>query len=428
VGRTVIASLAASVVVFVAVGGLTACGQSAAEPVGLGPGAAATTVDATGAAAADPDSDLGHVRLEPYGGSFVEPVALVAVPGRPGDAVVVEKGGLLVLVRGGHRLDAPYLDVAARVSTGPEQGLLSLAFAADFATSGLAYIFFTDTHGDVQIEEYRQDDASADRLDPTTRRSLLTVRQPYPNHNGGQLLFDHDGMLLIGLGDGGDEFDPAGRSQNLRSLLGKILRIDPRPDGTRPYRVPDDNPFIDRPGILPEIWASGLRNPWRFSLDAETGNLIVGDVGQNLVEELDVVSAVVAARGANYGWSRYEGDLELFPERRLEGPGPVVRPALTYRHVGNACSVTAGGVYRGSVASLRGAYLYADFCTGEVFAAFPRDGGRVGDSGDVVLEKPVRLPVTGGAVASFGTDGNREMYIVDLAGGINRIVGPETTT
>jgi glucose/arabinose dehydrogenase len=348
----------------------------------------------------------GPPRLAPVG-TFASPVYVTAPAG---DAwlFVVEQAGRVKVLRAG-RAPATFLDIVPLVGSGGERGLLSMAFAPDYATSGLFYVDYTDTSGDSRIAEYHVS-ANADRADPASRRELLKVGQPYPNHNGGLLLFDPSGRLLIGFGDGGSAGDPGNRSQNLGELLGKILRIDPRPSGGRPYGIPADNPFVKRSGARPEIWAYGVRNPWRFSFDPANGDLYLADVGQNRTEEVDVVPPARQS-GANYGWSVYEGN-DRFKGGSFTPGGPVVTPVHTYGHDGGRCSVTGGVVYRGSVAALRGRYLFADYCAGTIwsFAA-----------GTAARPTVSALPFGGGQPVSFGVDGHGEAYVVSAGGDVWRI-------
>jgi glucose/arabinose dehydrogenase len=339
-------------------------------------------------------------------GTFDQPLYVTSPPDDP-RLFVVEKTGRVRILRGGRVVATPFLDLSADVSRGGEQGLLSIAFPADFKASGLVYADFTDRAGDTRVVEFHVNSTSPDRVDPSSRRAVLSVDQPYANHNGGLLLFDRDGMLLIGLGDGGSGGDPDNRAQNLGDLLGKILRIDPRPVGRAAYGIPSDNPFVGRRGARGEIWAYGLRNPWRFSL-AGDGTLFLADVGQNQVEEVDVVP-VAQQSGANYGWSVFEGD-QRFKDRAISGN--VVRPALTYRHTGQRCSITGGVRYDGPVVALRGRYLYGDACSGEVWSA--RGSGSE-------LGPPEELPFQVPALSSFGADAAGEVYLTSLAGEVFRI-------
>ena len=349
----------------------------------------------------------GPPRLQEIG-RFTQPLYVTSPPGDP-RLFVVEKVGRVRVVAGGTVRPTPYLDISADVSRGSEQGLLSIAFPPDYASSGKVYVDYTDRDGDTRVVEYTVDPANPDRVTPGSRRQLLQVDQPFSNHNGGLLVFDPSGMLIVGLGDGGSGGDPGNRGQDLGTHLGKLLRIDPRPTGGRPYAVPADNPFVGRAGARPEIWAYGLRNPWRFSFSVD-GRLWLADVGQGQVEEINVV-APGAQAGANYGWRAYEGN-RRFSQQRID-ESRLVRPVLTYGHEGGRCSVTGGGVYRGRVAALRGAYLYGDYCSGEIWAL--RAPGSTAE----------KLALDGRTLASFGEDAAGEMYVVDLGGTVSRITaGP----
>ncbi|MDX6275844.1 MAG: hypothetical protein QOJ92_3054 [Frankiales bacterium] len=324
---------------------------------------------------------------------------MTAPPGDP-RLFVVEKGGKVLVRVGGKLAHSPYLDLSGQVSDGGEQGLLSIAFSPDYATDGRVYADYTDTHGDTQVVEYRVDPRDAQRVDPSTRRTVLHVDQPFANHNGGLLLFDPSGMLLIGLGDGGSAGDPGNRAQDLGQLLGKVLRIDPR-HGT-PYSIPTNNPFRTKPGSRPEIWLSGLRNPWRFSFDAD-GALWIGDVGQNQVEEIDALPRDQQA-GRDFGWRVREGDRPYSPGR-LDS-SRLVEPVAVYDHDRGRCSVTGGVVTLGR-------YYYGDYCTGEIWTLRP-DPHSPGRS--------VRAPFTVKALVSFGSDGAGHAYVVSLSGTIWRLV------
>lgn len=362
-----------------------------------------------GPAAASPAAASGAPGLQKVG-TFKKPI-FVASP--PGDArlFVVEKGGRVVQLSGGKARTPAYLDISGSVSSRYEQGLFSIAFAPDYATSGLAYVSYTNRDGNTRVDEYRVN-AGGDRLDPTTRREILAVEQPFANHNGGLIAFDPSGMLLIGLGDGGGAGDTGNRAQNLGTLLGKFVRIDPRkPSPGKPYGIPPDNPFLKTPGALPEIWAYGLRNPWRWSFDPATKDLYVADVGQEQVEEVSVVPPGGQA-GANYGWRRYEGTKVYSPDKIDESK--LVVPVLEYSNDKQTCSITGGGVYRGSVEALKGYYLYGDFCQGTI-KAFKMSNGRVGDEKTFEQMKVANL-------ASFGEDSGGQMYAVSLNGPVYRIV------
>jgi glucose/arabinose dehydrogenase len=328
-----------------------------------------------------------------------EPVALAV---RPDDAAlyIAEKDGRVVAIRDGKVDPTPVLDVSSEVSLGGEQGLLGLAFSPD---GGSLYVNFTD--GDTRVVAYAM---AEDRADPSSRREVLFVDQPYSNHNGGNLVFGPDGYLYIGLGDGGSGGDPHGNAQSLGTLLGKMLRIDPRPADGAPYRVPADNPFVTTPGARPEIWAYGLRNPWRYSFDRATGDLWIGDVGQSAWEEVDRQPAS-STGGENYGWNVREGS---HPYAAGGSPPGAVDPVFDYSHSDGGCVVTGGYVYRGAaIPDLVGTYVFADFCLGKI------EGLRL--DGDQVVHE--QLGVAAGPVSSFGEDAQGELYILSLAGGVYRL-------
>lgn len=316
---------------------------------------------------------------------------------RPGDdaVYVTEKTGRLLRLAAGHATTV--VDLSGEVSGGYEQGLLGVAFSLD---GRLAYLDYTDPHGDTRVTE----------VDLTTgnRRQLLFVGQPFPNHNGGQLVVRPDGTLWIALGDGGSGGDPMGNAQNLGTLLGKILRIDPRPGATAPYRIPPDNPFVGRPGARPEIWDYGLRNPWRFSFDRATGDLWIADVGQNAWEEVNVEPAGLGGR--NYGWNDAEGS---HPYRGRTPPPGAVPPLFDYPRTKGNCAVTGGFVYRGArIPALAGAYVYGDFCAGRLLAVRQQNGR-------VVARGALGAQVA--HLSSFGEDAAGELYVLSLDGPIWRI-------
>jgi len=326
---------------------------------------------------------------------------------RPADDAiyVTEKAGRVLQIAGGQgegatpRTTNPVvLDVSGEVSNGGEQGLLGLTFSPDGAK---LYVDFTDRSGDTRVVEYAFADG---RADPASKRQLLFVDQPFANHNGGQVVFGPDGKLYIGLGDGGSQRDPQNNGQSLETLLGKILRIDPRPSGDRPYTVPPDNPFVERPGARPEIFAFGLRNPWRFSWDRQTGDLWIADVGEASWEEIDFLPAGRTS-GANLGWSLMDSRHEL----KGKNPEGAILPIHEYDHDDGSCSVTGGYAYRGNrIPALRGAYVFADYCTGVVRALVQR-------AGKVVDERTLDV---GGRmlIQSFGEDAAGELYLLSTTG------------
>ena len=350
-----------------------------------------------------PESGLADVdiRLTRVAG-FNDPVAM-AVRANDGAIYVAERRGRVRALRGGSVDDASVLDIGADVGgSGNDAGLLGMAFSPD---GGRLYVNYTDTNNDTHIVEFVMTGGNAD---PASRREVLFVDQPYANNKGGHLAFGPDGRLYIGLGDGGGGGDPQGNGQSLNTLLGKMLRIDPRPDIGSPYTVPADNPFVGQGDARPEIWAYGLRNPWRYSFDRLTGDLWIGDIGQNAREEIDY--APVSVRGGqNYGWARLEGT------RTYSGAAPsgAVPPITDYAKAGGNCAVTGGFVYRGSrIPNLVGAYIYADRCVGQI-QALRQTGGRVVDQRSFSASA---RPLT-----SFGQDGAGELYALSAEGGLFRI-------
>ncbi|MBW3603879.1 MAG: PQQ-dependent sugar dehydrogenase [Actinobacteria bacterium] len=348
-------------------------------------------------------ADLGAVRLA------LEPVVELAAPTalavRPDDDAlyIAERGGRVVRIDEGGADPATVLDISDQTTQDGERGLLGLDFSPD---GGRLYVSFTNQSGDSQLDEYQ---LRGDVADPTTRRTLLLVSQPYPNHNGGHVVTGPDGLLYYGLGDGGAANDPLGSGQDPSTLLGSLLRIDPTPSGDAPYSIPNDNPFVDDPGGRGEVWIYGLRNPWRFSFDRETDDLWIADVGQREIEEINRLPFAAAA-GANLGWNVFEGT-----QRFSDGTAPdAVMPVFEYPHDGR-CSVTGGHVYRGhQIPALRGAYLYGDFCDGVVRALVHADGSVTDER-----EFPARVP----SLVSFGEGPDGELYALSLEGTVFRITG-----
>jgi glucose/arabinose dehydrogenase len=329
----------------------------------------------------------GGVRLERIARGFERPLDVVFAPGQEHRMYVVEKGGRVVIVQGGRKLSRPFLDLTGAVSTSSEQGLLSIAFDPGFPARPLVYVDFTDLLGDTRVVVYR---ATADRADQASGHELLHVHQPYTNHNGGDLVFGPDGLLYVGMGDGGSEGDPDRTAQDPRSLLGKLLRLD-----------------VHSATPVPRVYALGLRNPWRFSFDRETGALWIGDVGQNAWEEIDRLPAG-APPGANFGWSGWEGDARYNTDQPASPPH-LVRPVHVYSH-DHGCSVIGGFVYRGSaVPSLRGRYVFGDYCSGTLWTI---------DGGGAVTQLRARVP----ALTSFGEDAKGELYAVSDRGDVYRFV------
>ncbi len=328
-----------------------------------------------------------------------------------GRLFVLEQAGTIRVIRDGRLLGRPYLDLRDRVSSGGERGLLGLAFAPTFPRDGRFYVDATDTDGNTFVAELRAPNPAADVADPASERVILLIAQPYANHNGGGIIARPDGTLWIGTGDGGSGGDPLGNGQSRKTLLGKLLRIDPRAAGDVPYSVPGDNPFTGRADARGEIWALGLRNPWRFSFDRATGDLWIGDVGQDRWEEVDRVRAGDAG-GRNFGWNVMEGRRCYSPADGCASDG-LTLPVAEYDH-GQGCAVTGGFVYRGStIPALTGTYLYADSCSGLIW----------GLEAAAAVPKPRVLASTGASIASFGEDDAGELYIADVQGGtISRLV------
>jgi glucose/arabinose dehydrogenase len=345
---------------------------------------------------------------------FDAPVLATAAGDGSGRLFVVEQSGR-IRIADEAGASPMFLDIADQVAFGGEQGLLGLAFHPGFEDNGRFFVDYTDTGGDTVVSEFRVADGDPDRADPSSERVLLRVAQPFANHNGGNLAFGPDGHLYVGLGDGGSGGDPMGNGQRLDTLLGKLLRIDVDARGSRtPYGIPTDNPFVERPGARPEIWAYGLRNPWRFSFDREAGDLWIGDVGQGNLEEVDRASSGDA--GVNYGWNLMEASACFSPGSGCTERG-LTLPVAEYGH-DEGCSITGGFVYRGTRwPALWGAYLFADYCSGTIWGL---DAERPGSGPPAVLLE------TGHSISSFGEDETGELYVTDHAGGqVLRVVAPE---
>jgi glucose/arabinose dehydrogenase len=343
-------------------------------------------------------------------GDFDEPLYVTQPRGDSADLFVVQRGGQIRVIHNGTVQPQSFLDVSGRITTaGSEQGLLSMAFAPDYARSRRFYVDYTDTNGDTRVVEYRRSAGNPLRADPGSAREVLGVKQPFENHNGGLVLFGPDGDLYIGLGDGGGEDDPERNGENLGTLLGKILRIDPLQQGGKPYGIPKDNPFVGRAGARPEIFEYGLRNPWRFSFDPFNRALTIGDVGQNEFEEVDYLPANRAA-GANLGWSAFEGFARF---NKDQSPAGTVPPIFVYSHSGGGCSITGGYVIRvRHLPTLYRRYIYGDFCLGELHSLIPalpkaRD------------DKPLGLQIP--SLSSFGEDNAGHVYATSLSGPVYRL-------
>jgi glucose/arabinose dehydrogenase len=387
-------------------GGESSDGKAATRPGGSSmSGDAETSTHSDRAAGAG--ASVRAVRLVRVG-TFDQPLYVTAPPGDRSRVFVVEKTGQIRLFVKGKLARRPFLDLSADVSNGGEQGLLSMAFAPDYARSGRFYVDFTDRNGDTRLQEFRRSGQSPNRANITTRRQVLFVKQPFENHNGGLVVFGPDGLLYVGLGDGGAAGDPGNRAQHLNTLLGKILRINPRRNGAAGYSSPRTNPFASGGGRS-EIYAYGLRNPWRFSFDRKTGDLYIGDVGQNRFEEIDYARRG-GARGKNYGWSCFEGNASYDSSRSCPG---ATRPVLTYGHPAGECSVTGGVVVRDpNLPALSGRYVYADYCGGQL-RSFRISGGRATN------DRSLGLHVS--SLSSFGEDAAGRVYVTSLDGPVYRL-------
>lgn len=350
------------------------------------------------------------LRLVQVASGLEFPTYLTAPPGDTSRLFVTEKAGTVRIIRQSALLSQPFLDLRPEVSSGGERGLLSLAFHPDFAQNRRFFLYLTNQAGDVEVREYRASASEPERADPASGRLVIRIPQPYSNHNGGQALFGPDGKLYLGLGDGGSGGDPHNHGQNRSTLLGAILRLDV--DAAQPYTVPPDNPFSGTSGASGEVWAYGLRNPWRFSFDRATRDLYVADVGQNRWEEVNVLP-FTAAPGANYGWRVMEGS-QCFRETRCDRSG-LVLPVLEYEHP-DGCSVTGGYVYRGRrMPWLQGTYFYSDYCGGWIRSFRFANGQATG-----------RRDWTGqlgrlSNVPSFGEDALGELYVLTERGEVLRL-------
>ncbi len=342
-------------------------------------------------------------------GSFDAPLYVTQPADSGPDVYVVEQGGMVIRVAPNGDTST-FLDISGEISSGGERGLLSLAFAPDYAKSGRFYVDFTDESGNSRVVEYRSPDGESG--DPDSRRDLLRIEQPFSNHNGGLLVFGPDDLLYIGSGDGGSGGDPDRNGQSLATLLGKILRIDPRPDqkADRPYRIPADNPFAGNADARGEIYSYGLRNPWRYSFDRNTDWLSIGDVGQDSFEEINLVAAGKGS-GANFGWSAFEGENRFNEDQQADDAIP---PALVYPTDDGNCSVTGGYVVRDErLLSLYGRYLYGDFCLGQLRSFVARPGKAAQD------DRELGSQVEG--LSSFGTDAQGRIYATSISGPVYRI-------
>ncbi|MFN8469974.1 MAG: PQQ-dependent sugar dehydrogenase [Caldilineaceae bacterium] len=357
-----------------------------------------------------PDLSAVSVRLEPLVEDLEQPLFVTHAGDGSGRIFIVEKVGRIRIVEDGKLLDTPFLDITDKVSLSSEQGLLGLAFTPDYPTSGTFYVNYTNKIGDTVIARYSVSGDDPNRADPASELPILQLDQPAPNHNGGMLAFGPDGYLWIGMGDGGAANDRFGNGQNPQTLLAKMLRINVNSDPDEPYTIPPDNPWVtadwNGQDVRNEIWAVGLRNPWRWSFDRQTHDLWIADVGQNMIEEINVVPSAPGTGGLNFGWPIMEGK-SCFQAENCDQTG-LTLPVTDYRHEGN-CSVTGGYVYRGGAhPAWNGVYFYGDYCSGRMWALAP-DG-----TGGWTTVQLAQFPI---ALSSFGEDEAGELYVTDLAGG-----------
>ena len=355
---------------------------------------------------APPPADL-TLAFSQVASGLASPTVITHAGDGSGRLFLVEQPGIIRIVRAGTLLTEPFLDISARVVPGGERGLLGLAFPPDFAAKGYFYVNYTRAgDGATVVSRFLVSPDNPDLALAGQEAVILVVEQPFANHNGGQLAFGPDGFLYVALGDGGSGGDPQGHGQNLATLLGTLLRLDVE-SGTEPYGIPPDNPYLGNPAARDEIWASGLRNPWRFSFDRLSGDLFVADVGQNRWEEINF-QAAGAAGGANYGWKIFEGHDCFDPAAGCEPPPAYANPIFVYGH-SLGCSVTGGYVYRGSaIAALVGDYLFGDFCSGRIWRLGRTTAGWEAE----------QLAETDFRISTFGEDETGELYLADYLRGV----------
>jgi glucose/arabinose dehydrogenase len=380
--------------------------QTTAAPTTAAPAVATQPAPAQPPAVTAAGPSGGGIALKLVADALERPVYVTHAGDDSGRLFVVEKRGRIILLRDGQPATEPFLDIIDRVgSSSSEQGLLSVAFHPQFAQNGRLFLDYTDLSGDTVISRFQ---ATGDSADPNSETVLLKIDQPYANHNGGLVLFGPDGYLYIGMGDGGSAGDPQDHGQNRMSLLGKLLRLDV--DNGDPYAIPPDNPWPSGGDARPEIWAYGLRNPWRFSFDRATKDLYIADVGQGAYEEIDFQPAG-SSGGQNYGWNAMEGP-ECFRGNNCD-PSMFVAPIAWYgREAG--CSITGGYVYRGAAfPRLQGIYFYGDYCSGRIWALSQAAAGRW-EQRELLRG---RLNIS-----SFGEDQAGELYLTDLGGRLYQVV------
>jgi len=359
----------------------------------------------SGSGSSNSGNPAGPPRLQQVLSGLDSPVYVTNAGDSSRRLFVVEQTGRIKVLQPGAQAATVFLDLSSRVMSGGEQGLLGLAFHPQFAANGRFFVDYTrQSDGATIVAEYHRSANNANSAD-ATETAILTIPQPFPNHNGGMLAFGKDGFLYIGMGDGGSANDPGNRAQNINELLGKILRIDVNHAAAGvPYSSPADNPFVGSKSGLPEIYAVGLRNPWRFSFDRSTGELYAGDVGQDAREEIDIVT-----RGGNYGWRIREGSACTNLDPIMCSRSDLIPPITDYDHSNGRCSVTGGYVYRGGQNTLpAGTYVFGDYCSGEIFVL-------KGSAASLLMS-------TGLRISSFGEDESGEVYVAALGGAIYRLV------
>lgn len=346
-----------------------------------------------------PAGSIPAIALQKLVEGFDRPVYVAHAGDDSGRLFVVEQPGRIRIVRDGALVEEPFLDIVDQVeSGGNEQGLLGIAFHPQYKENGYLYVNYTALDGDAVISRFN---TSGDTVDRQSEKQLMKIEDPYPNHNGGLLLFGPDSYLYIGMGDGGSAGDPQGNGQKLDALLGKMLRIDV--DTGDPYGIPADNPWANG-GARPEVWAYGLRNPWRYSFDRATGDLYIADVGQNILEEVNFQPAG-SKGGENYGWNTMEGS-ECY--RGSCDPAGLVLPVAEYTHAEGGCSITGGYVYRGpAYPAMQGIYFYGDYCSGTIWGL--RRSGSAWENAEVLASNA--------RISSFGEDQAGELYLTDLNSG-----------
>jgi glucose/arabinose dehydrogenase len=338
-------------------------------------------------------------------GGFTSPVGITHAADGSGRIFVVEQGGRIRIIKSGVLQSTPFLDISTRISSGGERGLLGLAFAPDYARRGYFYVNYTNPAGNTVISRFRRSASNADAADPASEQVIITIAQPFANHNGGQLAFGRDGYLYVGMGDGGDGGDPGNRAQNPAELLGKILRIDVETGRPYTYTVPASNPFATRAGFRGEIWALGVRNPWRFSFDRLTADLYIADVGQGLFEEIDF-QPVPSLGGENYGWRIMEAT-HCFNPNPCDQTG-LTLPIIEYDHSAGNCSVTGGYVYRAAMfPRMQGLYFYGDFCSGRIWGLQRQNQAWVNT---LLLDTSIQI-------SAFGEDEPGNVYVASYATG-----------